>query len=97
MNALAHVSRDKDMWRAYQVADDDFAVASGLDSGRCWTCCGLGWSGSRLLGHSSSNHGWLSSTARTTRVVSTTASDLIEALVKLGRHSEQEFGSGCSE
>ena len=80
---------------AYQVADNNLAFSSSGKSGADnssssgggslgLTSSGLGSGG--VLGDTSSGNSGLVATARTASVVATRAGNLLEGLVKLGRH-----------
>ena len=79
----------------YQVADDNLAFSSSGKSGADNSCSGgsgsLGLTTSvlgsgRVLGDTSSRDSGLVTTTRTTSVVAAGAGNLLEGLVKLGRH-----------
>lgn len=77
----------------YQVADNDFAFSSGRQGrgcscGSCGGSLGLtlgGLGGGSVFGNSSGGNSGLAAAASATGVVATRASNLLEALVKLGR------------
>jgi hypothetical protein len=88
---------------SYQVADNNLAFSSsgkrGADDGSSGggslglTTSVLGSGG--VLGDTSSRNSGLVSTARTASVVAASAGDLLEGLVKLGRHCVCLFARRC--
>jgi len=88
----------------YQVADNDLAFSSSGKSGADNSCSGgsrsLGLAASvlgsgRVLGDTSSGNSGLVTATRATSVVATRAGNLLEGLVKLGRHCVCLFAKRC--